>query len=140
MEEIFCTWLYMHLFLKCPKIEPSHFRFISRFKVDHVLFSQNAPLFYVRKSWNAPFSHLILKMTLNTSYRWPRKYQQWKTSDITIIYGMFDHLRFLKLKNLNLLKFILSQDEFFRKLFWAGSMKDSMTRWRTRKTKSWPPC
>ena len=38
---------------KCPK--PSHFRFFSRFKIDHVLFSRNAPLFSVRFSWNAPF-------------------------------------------------------------------------------------
>ena len=45
----------MHFFLKCPKIEHIHFRLFSRFKIDHVLFSRNAPLFYVRFSWNAPF-------------------------------------------------------------------------------------
>ena len=42
-------------FLKCPKIEAIQFRCFSRFKIDHVFFSRNAPLFYVRFSWNAPF-------------------------------------------------------------------------------------
>ena len=42
-------------FLKCPKIEHIQFRCFSRFKIDHVFFSRNAPLFYVRFSWIAPF-------------------------------------------------------------------------------------
>ena len=37
-------------FLKCHEIEHIHFRSFFRFKIDHVLFSRNAPLFYVRKS------------------------------------------------------------------------------------------
>ena len=35
----------MHLFFKCPKIEPIQFRFFRRLQIDHVLFSRNAPLF-----------------------------------------------------------------------------------------------
>ena len=45
----------MHLFLKCPKIEPIHFRFSSRFQIDHMLCFRNVELFYIRNSWNAPF-------------------------------------------------------------------------------------
>ena len=48
------------LFLNCPRIGHIYFWFCSRFQIDHVLSSRKA-LLYVRKSWNAPFSHLILK-------------------------------------------------------------------------------
>ena len=37
----------MHFFLKCPKIEHIQFRGFSRFKIDPVFFSRNAPLFTV---------------------------------------------------------------------------------------------
>ena len=48
-------WQHFLNFLKCPKIEEFYFRFIFCFKIDHVLISWNAPLFYVRIFWNAPF-------------------------------------------------------------------------------------
>ena len=47
---------------KCPKIEPIHFRFFFRFQIDHVFFSRNAPIFYVRYSLNVPFSESDGKM------------------------------------------------------------------------------
>ena len=40
-------WIF---FLKCPKTEHIQFRCFSRFKIDHVIFSRNVPLFYVRFS------------------------------------------------------------------------------------------
>ena len=43
------------IYLKCPKIEEFHFRFLFCFKIDHVRKIRNAPLFYVRNIWNAPF-------------------------------------------------------------------------------------
>ena len=47
---------HMMVFSKCPKIEEFHFRFLFCFKIDHVLFIRNAPLFYVRNIWNIPIS------------------------------------------------------------------------------------
>ena len=39
------------------------------FKSITCFFSRKAPLFYVRKSWNAPFFHLILKMGKNEAFQ-----------------------------------------------------------------------
>ena len=33
VEDVFCTWWHMQKFLKCPKIEPIHFRFFPCFTV-----------------------------------------------------------------------------------------------------------
>ena len=55
VKEDFIMWWHFLNFLKCPKIEEFHFRFIYSFKIDHVLIFWNAPLFYVRIFWNAPF-------------------------------------------------------------------------------------
>ena len=48
----------MHLFLKCPKIEPSHFRFFCHFKIDHVFFLE-MPHFFIFENLEM---NLILKM------------------------------------------------------------------------------
>ena len=55
VKDVFFTWGHMHIFLKCPKIEQFYFRLIFCFKIDHVLISWNALIFYVRIFWNAPF-------------------------------------------------------------------------------------
>ena len=51
----FVMWQHFVNFLKCPKIEEIHFRFIFSFQIDRVLFFWNAPLFHVRIFWNASF-------------------------------------------------------------------------------------
>ena len=43
-ERGFFTWYHFLNFLKCPKFEEFHFRFLSCFKIDHVLISWNTPL------------------------------------------------------------------------------------------------
>ena len=54
-------------FLKCPKIEEFHFRFLFCFKIDHVFFrnAKLSNLFFVEMPH---FSYLILKMRKCTSY------------------------------------------------------------------------
>ena len=49
-------------FFEMPQNLTHSFLFFSRFTIDQVIFPQNVPLFYVRKPWNAPFPHLILKL------------------------------------------------------------------------------
>ena len=45
VKENFVMWWHFLIFLKCPKIEEFHFRFIFCFKIDHVLIFWNAPFF-----------------------------------------------------------------------------------------------
>ena len=88
VKEDFVMWKHFLNFLKCPKIEEFHFRFIFCFEIDHVLIFWNAPLFYVRIFWNAPFflsdsensTWSILKQKMN---------RKWNSS----ILGHFKKLR-----------------------------------------------
>ena len=52
----------MAFFLKCPKIEHSHFGFFSRFRIDHVLFSRNTPLFMFENLEMPHFQNQMGKM------------------------------------------------------------------------------
>ena len=45
VKENFVMWWHFLNFLKSPKIEEFHFRFIFCFKIDHVLIFWNAPFF-----------------------------------------------------------------------------------------------
>ena len=55
VKDDFVMWLHLPIYLKCPKIEEFHFWFLFGFKIDHVRINRNAPFFYVRNIWNAPF-------------------------------------------------------------------------------------
>ena len=57
MPQKACEGGFCHviIFLKCPKIEDFSFRWIFCFKIDHVLFFWNTPLFWARIFWNTPF-------------------------------------------------------------------------------------
>ena len=68
MPQKLCGGYILHVttyafFRECPKIGDIHFRFFSRFKIGHVLFSSKCPTFYVRNSRNAliPFPNQMGK-------------------------------------------------------------------------------
>ena len=55
-KDDFVMWWNLPIYLKCPKIEEFHFRFLFCSKIDHVRIIRNAPFFHIRNIWNAPFS------------------------------------------------------------------------------------
>ena len=61
-EREFSTWEHFHNFLKCPKIEEFHFRFLFGLKIDHVLIFWNAPLFMFEFFEMPHFSHFQNKI------------------------------------------------------------------------------
>ena len=76
VKEDFVMWWQFLNFLKCPKIEEFHFRFIFSYKIDHVLIFWNAPLFHVRIFWNAPFFPFSESDRKNGAFQ---KIQAWKS-------------------------------------------------------------
>ena len=90
VKDDFLMWWHLHIYLKCPKIQEFHFRFLRCFTIDHVGIIQKTPLFYVRNIRNAffPFHDQIKK-------------EKWDISNISNIekWGILNYSHVIKTEN-----------------------------------------
>ena len=74
VKDDFVMWWHLPIYLKCPKIEEFHFRFLFGFKIDHVSFIWNDPFLYLRNIWKmAHFRKVGHSKILARDQFWNRK-------------------------------------------------------------------